>query len=164
MPLPVAGAIFPGGVGGLFKGVSTAQIASLALAGVGALGAISSGIASQQAAEFNAAIARQNAEIERQRAALEEETERRRSRAILGAPRAQFSGAGVTLEGTPLLVQEETAAEAEFNALLVRQGGRLSAAKELARARAERFGGRAALSAGLFRAGSTLLTAGSERS
>ena len=134
---------------------TTLLIASTA---VSAIGAISQGVAAQQAAEFNAAIARQNAEIERQRATLQEETERRRSRALLGAQRATFAKAGVTLEGTPLLVQQETAAEAELDARIIRHGGQLNVARELARARAERFGGRAALSAGLFRAGTTLLT------
>ena len=138
---------------------TTLLIASMA---VSAVGAISQGVAAQQAAQFNAAVARQQAEIERQRGALEEERERRRNRAILGAQRAGFSRAGVALEGTPLLVQEETAAEAELDALTVRFGGQLGTARELARARAERFGGRAALSAGLFRAGSTLLTGAGE--
>lgn len=158
MPFPLF--TIPAGMLGLTEAVTITLGDVMTVGGtlVGAAGAISSGVAAQQAAEFDAAIARQRAEIERQRGALEEQSERRRSRAILGAQRAAFSRAGVTLEGTPLLVQEETAAEAELDALTVRFGGQLNAARELARARAERFGGRAALSAGLFRAGSTLLT------
>ena len=129
-----------------------------ALTLVSAIGTVASGFGAQSAAEFNARAAEQDARLERERAALEEARLRRQTGKILGMQRAAFSKAGVTLEGTPLLVQEETAAEAELDALVVRFGGEIGAAREEARARAERFGGRQALTAGLFGAGRTLLT------
>ncbi|MCH8197034.1 MAG: hypothetical protein IH904_03025 [Proteobacteria bacterium] len=135
------------------------EIAGLAL---GALGTISQGIAAERAGEFQARVAAQNARIARERAEVEEGEKRRENVRILAAQRAFVSKAGVQLEGTPLLVQQETAAEGEFDALTVRFGGKLSESRELARAQAARFGGRAARTSSLLRVGSTLLTGASK--
>ena len=135
------------------------EIAGLVL---GALGTISQGIAAERAGEFQARVAEQNARIARERAEVEEVEKRRENVWILGAQRASFSKAGVRLEGTPLLVQEETAAEGEFDALTVLFGGKLSESRELARAQAARFGGQASRTSSFFGAGKTLLTAASK--
>ena len=121
-----------------------------ALAVVGAIGSIAGGIGARRAGDFNAAVARRDAEIARQRATREEADSRRRSQRILAAQRAGFSAAGVTLEGTPLLVEEESAGEAELDALTLRFGGRVEASRFEARARAAEFGGRAAFAKSLF--------------
>lgn len=135
------------------------EIAGLVL---GALGTVSQGMAAERAGEFQARVAEQNARIARERAEVEEGEKRRENVRILGAQRASFAKGGVRIEGSPLLVQQETSAEGEFDAITVLFGGKLSESRELARAQAARFGGRAKRTSSLLRAGSTLLTGASE--
>ncbi len=104
------------------------------------------------------ALAR-NAAMVRQQAALEESESRRRTKQVLGRQRALFAKSGVKLEGTPLLVQQETATEGELDALAIRRSGDLREARLLNEARAARLQGRNALLSGVFRAGRTILTA-----
>ena len=130
---------------------------------IGLVSSIAGGVAQSQQASINADLERQEAELARQRAATEEENFRRNTQRLLGAQRAAFGRAGVTGEGTPLLIATETASEAEFDALTIRFGGEVEASRRLARARALDAGGQAALAGSLFRAGTTLLTASGDR-
>jgi hypothetical protein len=121
--------------------------------------------ASARLYEYNAAVARQNAEVARQAAAQEEGEYRKRTRALMGSQIAQFGRAGVTMEGTPLEVLGETAAEAELNAQRLRYRGELEAWKYLssanissAQAAQEMAYGEYAGRAGMLGAGTTLLT------
>ena len=133
--------------------------ASLALS---AVGAVSSGIAAKRAADFNAAVALQRAAREREVANRNADNFRRQQNALSAAERVRRAGAGVLPgEGTPLLVSDAFIDEILIGEATIRAGGEFRATRLAEEAALARFRGRAARTASLFRAGSTLLTAGS---
>lgn len=136
-----------------------AESPQLRAAGVGLqFGAqIGGAFASRRAANFQAEVARQNARAEVQGAAAEEVRLRREQRRRIGATRAAFGAAGVTLAGTPLEVLAEQALVAEEDALLVQFGGRVAAREQRSRASIFAAEGRQEFRGGLFQAGATLL-------
>jgi hypothetical protein len=75
------------------------------------------------AAEAQAEIQRQQAERERQITAAQEADYRREEARNMATLRARLGGAGVTTEGTPLLVMEDISAETELQALRIRSIG-----------------------------------------
>ena len=111
---------------------------------VGAVGAIQGGKAENSAAQFNAQSARMEAESR-------ENAQRAQAKQQLGAIRAGVSKSGATMEGTPLAVLSESAANAEIDALNIRYSGQREAALYEAR-------GRNAKTAGYMRAGTSLLS------
>jgi hypothetical protein len=114
---------------------------------VGALGAIQGGKAEQSAADFNAASARQEAQAR-------ENAQRTAAQRQLGSIRAGVSKSGARMEGTPLAVLSESAANAEIDALNTRYSGQREGALYDSRARNAR-------TAGYLRAGTSLLTGAS---
>lgn len=83
--------------------------------------------AEEEAARYNAAVARQNAILATQQAAEEERVSRVQGRKAVGQVRANYGASGVTLEGSPQDVIEESAANAELDALTIRHRGVLRA-------------------------------------
>ena len=119
---------------------------ALQIAGTAAsvMGAIQGGKAENSAAQFNADSARQEA-------ASREAAQRAQADRALGSIRAGVSKSGATMEGTPLAVLSESAANAEIDALNTRYSGQREAALYESR-------GRNARTAGYVRAGTSLLT------
>ena len=111
---------------------------------VGAVGAIQGGNAENSAAQFNAQSARMEAESR-------ENAQRAQAKQQLGSIRAGVSKSGATMEGTPLAVLSESAANAEIDALNTRYSGQREAALYESR-------GRNAKTAGYMRAGTSLLS------
>lgn len=107
-------------------------------------GALKSGQSESQAAEYNAQTAVAEAQIEENRRRTEA------SRAM-GALRAGISKSGVTMEGTPLMVLAESAANAEIDALNAQWTGQRQAQSQLMR-------GSAAQTASYYRAGTSLMS------
>lgn len=60
---------------------------------------------------YNAKVAQREAEVERQATAFDLQQQKKRARAILSKQRAIIGATGVEMEGSPLLVAEDTAAE-----------------------------------------------------
>lgn len=110
---------------------------------ISAAGSIAAGNAQSRAAGQNAALARLEAEENARRA-------KRETDALQGRQRAVTAFQGTTTEGSPLLIFEDTAREAEIEVRHILAGGS-------ARARAFEQQGTAAQVAGLFDAGSTIL-------
>ena len=130
--------------------------------GVSAVGTISSGIAAKRAADFNTAIALQQAQRERDIANRNADIFRRQQNALSAAERVRRAGAGVLPgTGTPLLVADAFLDETLIGEAMIRAGGAIRATRLEEEAALARFRGRAARTASLFSAGSTLLTAGS---
>ncbi|HEU0070939.1 MAG TPA: hypothetical protein VFS04_06570 [Alphaproteobacteria bacterium] len=129
----------------------------IALAALSAASTVAQGVAANNTARAQAQAMRQNADIIRQRAAVEEDKYRRQTSKLLGRQRALFANAGVNLDGSPLLAQEETAANAELEALTMRHTGDLEAANQLNQAMLTRLKGRTALVSGFTGAGESLL-------
>jgi hypothetical protein len=124
-----------GTVGGVLGAVGTA---------VSVVGAIQGGKAEQSAADFNAASARQEAQAR-------ENAQRTAAQRQLGSIRAGVSKSGARMEGTPLAVLSESAANAEIDALNTRYSGQRESALYTAR-------GQNARTAGYLRAGTSLLS------
>lgn len=135
-----------------------AAIASLAGTAVGAVGSITAGQAQANTASFNAQIAQQQAEREKQIAEREAEDFRRRESRVLAAARARRGRSGTTIEGSPLLVDEATAAEIELGAQNTLVWGGTRALRLQQQATLDRSRGRSAMRSGFLNAGSTLLT------
>lgn len=127
---------------------------------VGGVGQILGGVAALQQGRFAAEVARANAQAARQQAAAEEIRVRRERVRRIGATRAAFGAAGVTLEGSPLDVLAEQALEAEEDALLVRFGGRVRARQFGLEATLAQQAGTAGLFGGLAGGLGTILTSG----
>lgn len=114
---------------------------------VSTVGALSAGRAEAGASQFNADAARQEA-------ASREAAQRTAAQRQLGSIRAGVSKSGATMEGTPLMVLSESAANAEIDALNTRYSGQREGALYDSRARNAR-------TAGYMRAGTSLLTGAS---
>lgn len=69
---------------------------------------------------YNAKVAQRQAEAERQAAAFESTQQKRRAKTLLAKQRALIGAAGVEMEGSPLLVAEDTAAELAKEAVNIR--------------------------------------------
>ena len=107
------------------------MIASLAGGAMQAMGQKKQLQAEAQAAEYNA-------DVTRKEAAAEEARRRRESQRQLGAIKAGRAKSGVTMEGTPLMVLEESAELAEIDALSAGWSGQASAKLDEQRARSAR--------------------------
>ncbi|NIA72380.1 hypothetical protein HBA54_27710 [Pelagibius litoralis] len=146
----------------LFTVGSTAVTLGDALAVVGTLagvaGAVSGASADAGAAEFNEEQARIDAVQERDIAEQEAKDFRRRNSRILAASRARRAGSGVTSQGTPLLTDEATAAEIEFEAQNIIAGGANRSRALESEAAQQKAKARSSHSAGFIGAGTTLLT------
>jgi hypothetical protein len=127
-------------------------------AALSAVAAISAGQAQANAAEFNAEMAQQQAERERQIADGESKDYRRRNSRLLATSRARRAGSGVTSQGSPLLVDEATAAEIELGAHDILAGGAANAYGYRQQAALSRSQARNARPGAFLSAGSTLLT------
>ena len=120
--------------------------------------AIQAGRSQKKMADYNAAVSERDALAAEQKAEYDIAAHRRRTRKMLGKQRALYGKAGVTFEGSPLLVMEETAAEAELDALAIRYSGDIAASRHRSVADIERIRGKQARKAGYIKAGTTLLT------
>ena len=129
---------------------------------VGALGNIQAGQAGAAQAAFQARVLHQQAAFARQRSARQEAVFRRNIKRFRGSQRALLAKAGVRVEeGSPLLLQVETAAQAELDALTIRAGGDITAARLRQEAILQRMRGQSSRTAGFIGAGKSLLSAAS---
>jgi hypothetical protein len=123
------------------------------------IGAIQQGQAARAAGDYNAAIAKQNARWAKQQAGEEERKFRIGARKELGRMRAGYAAAGVTLEGTPTDVLEESAYTAELDALNIRHGGERRAMGFESEAEIEKYKGKVGQRQAYASAAGTLLGA-----
>lgn len=150
-----------------------AAATSLVAAGVGAYSSYSQGRDAARMASYNVLIARQNADLAAQRLDIQktqtriaEKRHREKTEQLLGAQRTLYGKAGVeTTTGTPLMTFEDTAAEAELDALAIRYAGSAEEAEIIAQgagytqqAQLAKMRGISARQAGNYGAGSELLT------
>jgi len=145
----------------LFSTATAATIGAIAAVGgmaISAVSAIQQGQAANQAAKTQAEIYRQQAERERQDAANREDDYRRAASRQLATRRALMGASGVEAgEGSPLMVSQDMAGEAEYQALRVRSGGEVQATRLEQQAALARAEGRNKQRGSYFRAGASLL-------
>jgi hypothetical protein len=133
--------------------------------GLAAIGSLQAGAAANQAARYNAELARMQGRanrdlayrqaIEMERGADEVERvgafnlarRREADRLAIGQDRATLAGRGVTLEGSPLEVLAYQVGQAEIEAETIRMGALADAARLREEARLERWRGDAGLAA-----------------
>lgn len=96
---------------------------ALASAGLQAIGAIRQGNSQAQASNYNANLADINATLADQQTAENVRRQREANAKTLGKIRANYSASGVTLDGSPLDVLEESARTAEMDALTTQYQG-----------------------------------------
>lgn len=130
----------------------------IAATAISAATSVASGIASSQQARFQQEVFEQNARLAEQRGRLEAQRLRKDRRRRLGLATAQFAAAGVALEGTPVSVLAEEAANAERDAQLVRFGASVDSAQQRARANAARSRGAFSLLGGGLGAGTSIFS------
>jgi hypothetical protein len=118
-------------------------ILALAATVISAVGAVAGGISQMNAA--NAA-----ADYEKKAAAENARRQKIDAQKQIGRVRANYGASGVTMEGSPLDVLEESARTAELDRLTILQGGKLRAQQYKAR-------GQDALIGGITSAAGTLL-------
>ena len=134
------------------------EVLSLVAGGFQAASAISQGNAANAAGKTQAALLQRQAERERQIAAQDEESYRREQSRVMAARRALMGAAGVDAgAGSPLLVSEDMAGEAELQALKIRNNGEAVSSRLMSDAVLARAEGKNARNAGYFRAGASLL-------
>jgi len=138
--------------------MAVSAIIGIVIAAVQAYAAYEQGQAQQEVYDYNAKVARQQAESAKQAATLQAEADRERSRRILGRQRALYGVAGVEVDaGSPLLIQADSARQAELNAQTIEWRGAVTAGNFMQESVLDRFMGRASARAGTFGAGTSLL-------
>ena len=94
------------------------------------------------------------------KAAYDEEMHRERVRKLISSQRAAYGASGVDIEGSPLLLLEDTAAQGEMDALAIRYGGEVEASQKRSQAELYELQGKNAKKASYYKAGSSLLSGG----
>lgn len=133
------------------------QVLSAVGSVVSAAGALKSGASARAAGDYNAKVQENQAIAARQQAEIEAARHEKRIALLSSGQRSAYAGAGVTSEGSPILVMADTAAEGEYDAQLIRYGGEVKAVQHYAQAALDRQQGRAAQVGGYFTAGGQLL-------
>jgi hypothetical protein len=85
------------------------------------------GEAAYDASKYNARTLKQDARLVEEEAKINEARQRRLAYKQISSMRANYGASGVTIEGSPLDVIEESAAMAEHDALLIRHAGAVRA-------------------------------------
>ena len=138
--------------------LTTTTIALIGL-GVAAAGAVAEGQAKKADAEAQANIRRQQAASVLANAQLEARRQRRDESRRQASQRARLAASGVDVgSGTALLVQQQTAADAEFEALLTEAQGGRDAGRLRQEASALEKRGRNAAIGGFLNAGGSFLS------
>lgn len=120
------------------------------------------GEAAGDVGEYNARMLEYQAGVSRETAGIEEAKLRRSAERFKGKQRALYAKAGVTFEGSPLLVLADTAAEAEMDALAIRYAGETRATGMEMEAISSRWAGKTARMTGRIGAMSTILSTGGQ--
>lgn len=87
--------------------------------------AVYSGVQQSNQAEAESDLATQNAKAANQQAAAAEDAQRRRGRSILARQRAAIAESGIGFGGSSETLQQDSAVQAELDALNVRYEGRM---------------------------------------
>lgn len=136
--------------------------ATLLGSGLKGIGQITSGYESNLAAQFNAAVLRANEQALTTSSEFDEARMRKAKKRFRSAQQAGYAKAGVKLEGSPIEVLIDSAAEAEIDILINRYNVNMKKIQSGAEAQMQELSGKAAIRQGWLGATSTLLsTAGS---
>lgn len=146
------------GSGGAFSLASTATSLGALGGVVGAAGALSSGAQQSALSEYNAKVSEANALATKQASLEEEDKHRQNAHRLLSDQAGTFAASGVDLEGSPLEIMSQTAAQAERDAITIRNSGSVAEAQQRSQAAMDRLSAKSATSSSYWKAGSSLLT------
>lgn len=121
-------------------------------AAASAVSAISQANQQKQAAKYNEKVAENQAEAARNEAAANADMQRRRAAKQIGSMQASYAASGVSTEGSPLEVLEESARNAELDRLSILWGGETRAQGFENTARLEKARGSNAMASGMLSA------------
>lgn len=96
---------------------------AITMAVIGAVSAVSQAQQQKSAAKYNQKVAENQAVSARQEAAANADMQRRKSAKTIGSMQAAYGASGVTSEGSPLEVLEESARNAELDRLSILWSG-----------------------------------------
>jgi hypothetical protein len=130
-------------------------------AGASAYGQVQQGHDQARMAAYNAKLAERNAKIAKENATYEARQKRKETARLIGKQRALYSKSGVTMEGSPLDVLQETAAQGEMDALMIERGYAQQGAAHTSQAQLARMRAAGYKRQGYWGTGRTLLTSGS---
>jgi len=142
--------------------VTWMAIAAVAGTAMSAMGQIQAGQSQSEWSNYNAQIAERDAQNTRNLAAFDAEQKRKETQSLIGRQKALYGKAGVTMEGSPLLLMEETASEGELDARMIEWSGSNKSERYMSEGQLSRMKGSQAKTAGYIGAGSTLLTGGAQ--
>ena len=140
---------------------ATTTYVLIALAAAAAAGTAYSADASRRSANISADIAADDARAAQMKARFEEDAHRQRVKKIISSQRALYGASGVSMEGSPLLVMEDTAAQGELDALAIRYGGEIESARKRSESSLLKMRARDIQTAGYISTGSSLLSGAS---
>lgn len=136
----------------------TSGTLALFASGLGAVGSLVGGFGQAAASRRDATIADQNATFADQQAKARQDMIRREAAKLRGKQRAEIGASGVTLAGSGFDVMEDSAVEAELDALTAGYEGKLQSRALRAEAAANRQDARGALFKGVVGAGAQALS------
>ncbi len=135
-------------------------IATIVAGGATAHATYEQGKAQNEMSKYNAAVAEREGEESRKKAAFESTRSREEGQRLRARQRALLAKSGVVMEGTPLLVMADSAAEEELDRLMIEREGGIQGRRFTQQAHLDRMAGRQAHRAGTMQAGATLLQTG----
>ena len=136
-------------------------VAAVVAAGVSAYGTYAQSQAQQEAATFNAKVARNQSMLAQYQADQQAKQAAERHRRQLAAQRVAIGASGITTEGSPLAIMMDSAAEAAYSEGLIRYGGARQSEAFDAAASLQKFYGGQAQQAGYLGVGRSLLSGAS---
>jgi len=135
-----------------------ALVTSVISTGAAVYGQMQAASAAEDAADYNAKVAEQNAETMKQKADYDIELHREKVRKLLSSNRAAVGASGVTMEGSPLLVAEDITRKSAEEENLMRWNSKVGIGQQLSSAAGTRLAGSQQATASRIGAGSSLLT------
>ncbi len=142
----------------LFAGLTVGQAIGLGGTALSAIGQIQSGKEQSKWNQYNAAVARRDAEASQRTANYNAIQKRKEGEGLLAKQRALYAGAGVEMSGSPLEVMAGTIVENEMDALMIEWEGKERSNRYREEATLSTLQGKSAKRAGYWGAGSSLLT------
>ena len=122
----------------------------------------SSGKAQQEASEYNAKVAENQAKQAQDAAKIKAENYAEEARRRMASNRAHYAASGVTMERTPLLVMMSDARTMEKDLQRIKYGGDIESTSFLSEAGLNRMVGKQAYQQGMIGAGVSLLSGASK--
>lgn len=142
-----------------------AVVSTVAAAGYSAYAQNQAGKAQQRMANYNAALAEQEASTRERDSRIQANAQRVQNERLLARQRALYAKAGVSMStGTPLMVQADQAAELERGAVDIERTGSVEAGRFRQQAALDRMSGRVARQGAKMQAVGTVKPEFAERS